>query len=78
MQQTLKVQETREELFDLILASIDNMPELLRQVFVLSRYHDKTPSEIAKQVRVDEKDVPSLVNTAYVLFYRSLRRSLTV
>ncbi|HEY2931307.1 MAG TPA: sigma factor-like helix-turn-helix DNA-binding protein [Acidobacteriota bacterium] len=77
MQQTLKAQETREELFDLILASINEMPELLRQVFVLSRYHGKTPAEIANQVRVSEKDIASLINTAYTLFYRSLRRSLT-
>lgn len=78
MQQTLEVQGTRDELFDLILASINEMPELLRQVFVLSRYHGKTPDEIASQVRVSEKDVAPLISTAYTLFYRSLRRSLTV
>ena len=64
----------KEELFDVILESLEEMPDLLRQVFVLSHYRAHSPAEIASKVGVREEDIFFLLKCANKLFYQKLKR----
>ncbi|MDA2924714.1 hypothetical protein MYX65_08685 [Acidobacteria bacterium AH-259-L09] len=64
----------REQLFDIILDSLNEMPDLLRQVFVLSHYHGNSSAEIATKFGVREEDVPFLLKRANRLLHQKLNR----
>ena len=64
----------REELFDQIIQALAEMPDLLRQTFVLSHYQGLSPDEIAAKVDVKKQDVPFLLRRADSLLYQKLRR----
>ncbi len=63
----------REELFDRIIQALAEMPDLLRQTFILSHYQGLSPDEIATKVAVKKQDVPFLLRRADRLLYQKLR-----
>ena len=52
------------ELEELILRSIDELPEKCRQVFVMSRFDGKTNREIAEELGISVKSVEANMNRA--------------
>lgn len=64
----------REILFSRIVEILDEMPESLRDVFVLTHYEGKSPSEVASILGIPESDFGSLLIQANQYFYRTLRR----
>ena len=63
----------REELFDRIIQALAEMPDLLRQTFILSHYQGLSPDEIATKVDVKKQDVPFFLRRADRLLYQKLR-----
>ena len=66
----------REQLFDSIIEALEEMPALLRQVFVLSHYRDLSADEISIDIRLENQDIPSLLRLANRAFYQNLRLTI--
>ncbi|MDA2931047.1 hypothetical protein MYX84_14060 [Acidobacteria bacterium AH-259-O06] len=65
-------QEPREELFERIMQSLDQMPDLLREVFILSHYRGSPPSEIASTIGASEEETAELLRQANQCFFQGL------
>ena len=66
----------REQLFDWIIKAIQEMPALLRQVFVLNHYRGLSADEISIDIRLENQDIPSLLRLANKAFYQNLRLTI--
>ena len=62
----------RDELFHRILKVLDEMPDLLRQTFILSHYNGLSLDQIARKIGVAQQDAPPLLRRANTLFYEKL------
>ena len=65
--------DRRDGLFEEIDRVLDQMPEELREIFVLSHYDCKGPHELARRMRLDPAELEIRLNRANRIFYRSLR-----
>ena len=63
----------REVLFESIVEAIGEMPDLLRQAFILSHYKGLSEKEIAVHVGVDEQKVRFLLGGADSFLSEKLR-----
>ncbi|UCF38410.1 MAG: hypothetical protein JSU96_06085 [Acidobacteriota bacterium] len=63
----------REVLFDEIVRVLDEMPEELREAFILNHYLGRTPEQIAAQTGSQRKDLDARLEVANRIFFRSLR-----
>ena len=63
----------REKLFDRIIEALNEIPNLLRQVFIFSHYQGLSPDEIATKVGMKQHDISFLLRRANSLFYEKLR-----
>ncbi len=65
-------QPERDELFHRILKVLNEMPDSLRQTFMLSHYNGLSLDQIARKIGVEQQDAPSLLKRANTLFHEKL------
>ena len=65
---------TREQLLERILEVLEQMPEQLRQSFMLSHYQGLSPLQLGHRLRVDEATAKDLLRQANRLFLDKLHR----
>ncbi|MGV8095787.1 MAG: RNA polymerase sigma-70 factor [Mangrovibacterium sp.] len=62
-----------QELQGLLEKAIDSLPEKCREVFILSRYHEKMNKEIAEELGISIKTVEKHITTAMKLLRTALK-----
>ncbi len=70
-------QSERDELFHQILKVLNEMPDLLRQTFILSHYKGLSLDQIARKIGVEQQDAALLLKRANTFFYKKLEPSIT-
>ena len=65
-------QPERDSLFHRILKVLNEMPDSLRQTFMLSHYNELSLDQIARKIGVEQQDAASLLKLANTLFYEKL------
>ncbi len=66
----------RDQLFQQIIEALNQMPDLMRQVFILSHYQEVSPDDIASKIGVKEEEIPFLLKCAEDLLYQKLQPTL--
>ena len=69
-------QPERDSLFHRILKVLNEMPDSLRQTFMLSHYNGLSLDQIARKIGVAQQDAPPLLRRANTLFYEKLELSI--
>ena len=64
---------TRHEVFDSIIRSLNEMPEVLRKVFVMSHYQGYDVDRIAKDLSLAPDEVEPLAAEANIRFFEGVR-----
>ncbi len=70
-------QPERDQLFHRILKVLNEMPDSLRQTFMLSHYDGLSLDQIARKIGVEQQDAPSLLKRANTLFHEKLEPLIT-
>ena len=70
-------QSERDELFHQILKVLNEMPDLLRQTFILSHYKGLSLDQIARKIGVEQQDAALLLKRANTFFYKKLEPLIT-
>ena len=65
-------QPERDELFHRILKVLNEMPDSMRQAFMLSHYNGLSLDQIARKIGVEQQDASSLLKRANTLFHEKL------
>ncbi len=68
----LRLNSEREKLFDRLIEALNEIPNLPRQVFILSHYQGLSFEEIATRIGVEQQDVRFLLKRANTFFYDKL------
>ena len=66
--------DQRDGLFEEIVHILGDMPEELREIFVLSHYECRGSHEIASLMRLSPAELEGRLKRANRIFYRSLRK----
>ena len=66
--------QSRHDIFEAILTSLNAMPEPLRKIFVLSHYQGKSNPEIAAHFDLPASQVATRLQEANLRFYQGLRK----
>ncbi|MGH9339260.1 MAG: RNA polymerase sigma factor [Acidobacteriota bacterium] len=66
-------QLNREKVFDGILEALEEMPEELRQMFVLGHYRGLSATQIAQEIGQEQQKVETLLRRADEFLYKKLR-----
>ena len=66
----------RDQLFQQIIEALNQMPDLMRQVFILSHYQEVSPDDIASKIGVKKEEIPFLLKCAEDLLYQKLQPTL--
>ena len=60
--EVIEPSQRRRELVSKITNTLDDMPELMRRVFVLNHYEGRSPIHISNQTGLSEADVDALLS----------------
>ena len=66
-------QPERDQLFHRILKVLNEMPDSLRQTFMLSHYNGLSLDQIARKIGVEQQDASLLLKRANTLFFKKAR-----
>ena len=66
-------QPERDQLFHRILKVLNEMPDSLRQTFMLSHYNGLSLDQIARKIGVEQQDASRLLKRANTFFLKKLK-----
>jgi DNA-directed RNA polymerase specialized sigma24 family protein len=71
--ETIEPSPFREELVSKITDTLNEMPELMRRVFVMNHYEGRSLIQISGQAGLSEADIDTLLRSADQRLYRVVR-----